>query len=58
MKENPTQRRAERSADVEKEDARYRLQRFYEILLKADKARMQSIQKHENNRDADGVISQ
>lgn len=58
MKDNPTQRRAERSADVEKEAARYRLRRFYEILLKADKARMQSIQKKENNRDVNGVMSQ
>lgn len=45
MTQNTTQRQTKRDAKIQDEEGKYRLRQFYMILLKADKARLLSLQK-------------
>lgn len=45
MKQNTTQGQTKRDAKIQDEEGKYRLRQFYMILLKADKARLLSLQK-------------
>ena len=45
MPQNKIQQRAKRDAKIKNDDAEYRLRRFYEILLTADKTRLAGVEK-------------
>lgn len=45
------QRRATRDAKIQDEEAKYRMQQFYMILLKADKARLLSMEKSDEREE-------
>jgi len=45
LTKNTTQRQIKRDARIQDEEEEYRLRQFYMILLKADKARLLSLQK-------------
>ena len=45
LTQNTTQRQTKRDAKIQDEEGKYRLRQFYMILLKADKARLLSLQK-------------
>ena len=45
MTQKITQRQTKRDAKIQDDEEKYRLRQFYMILLKADKARLLSLQK-------------
>ena len=45
MTQKITQRQIKRDAKIQDDEEKYRLRQFYMILLKADKARLLSLQK-------------
>jgi len=57
LTQNTTQRQTKRDAKIQDEEGKYRLRQFYMILLKADKARLLSLQK-DRRTDSNRAINQ